>query len=216
MKLVFSFFMAHAASQSIAIVAMLQLRMTLPHLQAAIAVHLMCEPFYSKGQQSLETFSLFAAAIMYHLGIMQKTAGNDSQLSIRSLILLVQFFLNGGILWAFIRFLFKATILETIETKVSSDKEKIQNENVSRERFIHREVIEFHPRARALLPSSLNKPSIESRGVRSRDRIIDAEVPDLWMKHLRLSVNLEMLRDSWQHARGNVRSKSTIYNPRHS
>ena len=80
MKLVFSFFMAHAASQSIAIVAMLQLRMTLPHLQAAIAVHLMCEPFYSKGQQSLETFSLFAAAIMYHLGIMQKTAGNDSQL----------------------------------------------------------------------------------------------------------------------------------------
>ena len=92
MKLVFSFFMAHAASQSIAIVAMLQLRMTLPHLQAAIAVHLMCEPFYSKGQQSLETFSLFAAAIMYHLGIMQKTAGNDS-CNIRSLSLLVQFFL---------------------------------------------------------------------------------------------------------------------------
>ena len=115
MKLVFSFFMAHAASQSIAIVAMLQLRMTLPHLQAAIAVHLMCEPFYSKGQQSLETFSLFAAAIMYHLGIMQKTAGNDSQPSIRSLILLVQFFLNGGILWAFIRFLFKATILVRVQ-----------------------------------------------------------------------------------------------------
>ena len=80
----------------------------------------------------------------------------------------------------------------------------------------YREVIEFHPRARTLLPSSLNKPSIESRSARSRDRIIDAEVPDLWMKHLRLSVNLEMLRDSWQHARGNVRSKNTIYNPRHS
>ena len=109
------FFMAHAASQSIAIIAMLQLRMTLPHLQAAIAVHLMCEPFYSKGQQSLETFSLFAAAIMYHLGIMQKTAGNDSQPSIRSLILLLQFFLNGGILWAFIRFLFKATILVRVQ-----------------------------------------------------------------------------------------------------
>jgi|TARA_B100000768_G_scaffold181565_1_gene205088 hypothetical protein len=73
----------------------------------------MCEPFLSKRQQSLETFSLFATAIMYHLGIMQKAARNDSasQQIIKSFILFLQLLLNGALLWAFFRFLFKDTML---------------------------------------------------------------------------------------------------------
>ena len=69
--------------------------------------------FLSKRQQSLETFSLFATAIMYHLGIMQKAARNDSasQQIIKSFILFLQLLLNGALLWAFFRFLFKDTML---------------------------------------------------------------------------------------------------------
>ena len=28
--------------------------------------------------------------------------------------------------------------------------------------------------------------------------IVDADVPDLWMNHMRLSVNLEMLQTTWR------------------
>jgi len=176
-------------------------------VQVATVLHLMCEPFLSKRQQSLETFSLFATAIMYHLGIMQKAARNDSasQQIIKSFILFLQLLLNGALLWAFFRFLFKDTMLETIKTKVASDKEHIQSENISREKLIQREVIEFHPGARALLQDALTKTGLEQSNRKSRDVIVDAEVPDLWMKHMQLSVNLEMLRDSWHHVKGNKR-----------
>jgi hypothetical protein len=33
---------------------------------------------------------------------------------------------------------------------------------------------------------------------RVRDAVAQAEVPQLWMKHMQLSVNLEMLRNSWR------------------
>ena len=61
--------------------------------------------------------NLFSFCSCHHVSpwYHAENAGNDSQLSIRSLILLVQFFLNGGILWAFIRFLFKATILVRVQ-----------------------------------------------------------------------------------------------------
>jgi len=96
-------------------------------------------------------------------------------------------------------------MLETIKTKVASDKEHIQSENISREKLIQREVIEFHPGARALLQDALTKTGLEQSNSKSRDVIVDAEVPDLWMKHMQLSVNLEMLRDSWHHVKGNKR-----------
>lgn len=97
------------------------------------------------------------------------------------------------------------TSQETIKTKVASDKEHIQSENISREKLIQREVIEFHPGARALLQDALTKTGLEQSNRKSRDVIVDAEVPDLWMKHMQLSVNLEMLRDSWHHVKGNKR-----------
>ena len=30
------------------------------------------------------------------------------------------------------------------------------------------------------------------------DVVAQAEVPDLWMKHVQLSINLEMLRNNWR------------------
>ena len=36
---------------------------------------------------------------------------------------------------------------------------------------------------------------------RLKDMIAETEVPDLWLKHLQLSVNLETLRNTWRGAK---------------
>jgi len=70
--------------------------------QAAIAAHLMCDPFYSSRQQSLETVSLTVTLVAYHVGILLKAGGDNARSDgAQTVFFLLQFTLNAGVLWRF-------------------------------------------------------------------------------------------------------------------
>ena len=86
--------------------------MSLFIIQAAIAAHLMCDPFYSGRQQSLEMLSLTVTLVAYHLGILLKAGGDASQTDgLQFLFSSLQFALNAGVMWRFFSCIFKDMLL---------------------------------------------------------------------------------------------------------
>ena len=86
--------------------------MTFSLSQAAIAAHLMCDPFYSGRQQSLEMLSLTVTLVAYHLGILLKAGGSGSQSDgVQFFFSTLQFALNGGVMWRFFSCIFKDMLL---------------------------------------------------------------------------------------------------------
>lgn len=80
--------------------------------QAAIAAHLMCDPFYSGRQQSLELLSLIVTLVAYHLGILLKGGGDGSRSDgMRIFFSSLQFALNAGVIWRFLSCIFKDMML---------------------------------------------------------------------------------------------------------
>lgn len=80
-------------------------------------------------------------------------------------------------------------------------KEKLEAEDEVRKDVVRDELIALRPQTRALHPrmAEILKTAIDDGRV--RDTIAQSEVPDLWMKHVQLSVNLEMLRNSWRNVK---------------
>ena len=87
---------------------------------------------------------------------------------------------------------------ETIKSKVENAKEKFEAEDEVRKEVVHDELLTMRPQIRALHPRMAADLKSAFDDGRVRDTIAQAEVPDLWMKHVQLSVNLEMLRNSWR------------------
>ena len=86
--------------------------MSLFIIQAAIAAHLMCDPFYSGRQQSLEMLSLTVTLVAYHLGILLKAGGDGSQSDgVQFFFSALQFALNAGVMWRFFSCIFKDMLL---------------------------------------------------------------------------------------------------------
>ena len=209
-----------------------------PFFQGAIAAHLMCDPFYSGRQQSLEILSLTVTLVAYHLGILLKAGGKGSQSDgIQFFFSALQYVLNAGVMWRFFSCIFKDMLLvgypkrfihfkiiatvvvaamfltshelsgvrpslkETIKSKVASAKEKFQVEDDVRKDVVHGELLTMRPQIQALHPRMADELKTAFNTGRLRDTIAQAEVPDLWMKHVQLSVNLEMLRNNWRHVK---------------
>ena len=86
--------------------------MSLFIIQAAIAAHLMCDPFYSGRQQSLEMLSLTVTLVAYHLGILLRAGGDGSQSDgVQLFFSALQFALNAGVIWRFFSCIFKDMLL---------------------------------------------------------------------------------------------------------
>ena len=80
--------------------------------QGAIAVHLICDPYHSNRQQSLEMLSLTVTLVAYHIGIFIKTRGErpDSHI-VDAFLFLLQLLLNATVVWRFFTFIFKDMML---------------------------------------------------------------------------------------------------------
>ena len=87
---------------------------------------------------------------------------------------------------------------------MANAKEKFEVEDEVRKDVVHGELLTMRPQIRALHPRMAEDLKSAFDDGRVRDTIAQAEVPDLWMKHVQLSVNLEMLRNSWR----NVKKKT--------
>lgn len=80
-------------------------------------------------------------------------------------------------------------------------KEKLEAEDEVRKDVVRDELIALRPQTRALHPRMAENLKTAIDDGRLRDTIAQLEVPDLWMKHVQLSVNLEMLRNSWRNVK---------------
>jgi|AntAceMinimDraft_11_1070367.scaffolds.fasta_scaffold64400_2 hypothetical protein len=87
---------------------------------------------------------------------------------------------------------------ETIKSKMANAKDKLGAEDDVRKEVVHDELLTMRPQLRGLNPRMAEDLKIAFDDGRVRDTIARAEAPGLWMKHVQLSVNLEMLRNSWR------------------
>ena len=74
----------------------------------------------------------------------------------------------------------------------------MEAEDDTRQEVVHEELLSARPQFRSLHPRLAGELKTAIDGGRVRNTIAQAEVPDLWMKHVQLNVNLEMLRNNWR------------------
>jgi hypothetical protein len=168
-------------------------------MQAAVGVHLICDPFQSSRQQSLELFSLVVIIFTYHIGILVQTSKHALQSTgFHVFFSVLQFTINAAVVLCFSVFVFKDMMLESITSKVTVERSKVEAEDDTRQEVVHEELLSARPQFRSLHPRLAGELKTAIDGGRVRNTIAQAEVPDLWMKHVQLNVNLEMLRNNWR------------------
>jgi hypothetical protein len=168
-------------------------------MQAAVGIHLICDPFQSSRQQSLELFSLVVIIFTYHIGILVRTSKHALQSTgFHVFFSMLQVTLNAAVVLCFSVFIFKDMILESITSKVTVERSKVEAEDDTRKEVVHEELLSARPQFRSLHPRLAGELKSAIDGGRVRNTIAQAEVPDLWMKHVQLNVNLEMLRNNWR------------------
>ena len=168
-------------------------------MQAAVGIHLICDPYQSSRQQSLESLSLVVVIFTYHIGILVQTSKHALQSAgFQVFFSLLQFTLNAAVVLCFFVFIFKDMILESITSRVTGERSKVEAEDDTRKDVVHEELLTARPQFRSLHPRLAGELKTAIDGGRVRNTIAQAEVPDLWMKHVQLNVNLEMLRNNWR------------------
>ena len=73
---------------------------------------MICDPYHSNRQQSLEMLSLTVTLVAYHIGIFIKTRGErpDSHI-VDAFLFLLQLLLNATVVWRFFTFILKDMML---------------------------------------------------------------------------------------------------------
>ena len=85
-----------------------------------------------------------------------------------------------------------------IQSKVAREKESFELEDTVLKGIIHNELLAMKPQLRSLHPRMAKELKTSITDGKMRDTIAQAEVPNVSMKHVQLSVNLEMLRTNWR------------------
>ena len=95
-----------------------------------------------------------------------------------------------------------------MNSKALGSREAVDAEAKLQRDVVHNELGTLHPQIQTLHPH-MAKGLKSSAGVnRLRATITQSNAPDLWMKHVQLSMNLEMLRNSWQQVKTKSRRLS--------
>ena len=95
-----------------------------------------------------------------------------------------------------------------MNSKVLGSREAVDAEAKLQRDVVHNELGTLHPQIQTLHPH-MAKVLKSSAGVNLlRATITQSNAPDLWMKHVQLSMNLEMLRNSWQQVKTKSRRLS--------
>lgn len=86
--------------------------------QGAIAAHLLCDPFRSSRQQSLELLSLIVTLVGFHIGVLLHAGQHRSNAVVVQILLsLFQFVLNSIVVWHFFSCIFKdMTLVSRVES----------------------------------------------------------------------------------------------------
>lgn len=84
-----------------------------------------------------------------------------------------------------------------MKAKICAAKDKFSTESSTREQLAHREILEIHSQTRSATSGMGVRMECAPDDGQARGIVANADVPDLWMKHMRLSVNLELLRNTW-------------------
>ena len=87
---------------------------------------------------------------------------------------------------------------EAVKSKVAEQRKKFSAEDDTRKLVVNDELVGMRPQIRSLHPRMAQELKRAVDDGRVRDAVAQAEVPDLWMKHVQLSINLEMLRNNWR------------------
>lgn len=87
---------------------------------------------------------------------------------------------------------------EAVKSKVAEQRKKFGAEDDTRKLVVNDELVGMRPQIRSLHPRMAEELKRAVDDGRVCDAVAQAEVPDLWMKHVQLSINLEMLRNNWR------------------
>ena len=87
---------------------------------------------------------------------------------------------------------------EAVKSKVAEQRKKFSAEDDTRKLVVNDELVGMRPQIRSLHPRMAQELKRAVDDGRVCDAVAQAEVPDLWMKHVQLSINLEMLRNNWR------------------
>ena len=109
----------------------------------------------------------------------------------------LQFTINAWVVLCFSVFVFKDMMLESITSRSLSNGRKWKLKTIPDRKWFHEELLSARPQFRSLHPRLAGELKTAIDGGRVRNTIAQAEVPDLWMKHVQLNVNLEMLQNNW-------------------
>jgi len=162
----------------------------------------------SSAQQSLESLTLTVTLVTYHLGVLIKVGENNLPDSVQILFTSFLVVLNAYVIWCFSSCMYRDVMLDLVNSKVLGSREAVDAEAKLQRDVVHNELGTLHPQIQTLHPH-MAKGLKSSAGVnRLRATITQSNAPDLWMKHVQLSMNLEMLRNSWQQVKTKSRRLS--------
>ena len=162
-------------------------------LEASIVMHLIIGPYESRRQHRLEFASLGLLLFTYHAGILYSSDSLDENLG--NILGLALYVFNLAFLAFFARSLYKEMRKESKHEMIKRAKDDFKREDKIRLDFVQNELDNIKtdklPRRAAELKEGFANNSL-------RDTIATSDVPDLRLKHLQLSMNLENIRNQWR------------------
>ena len=162
-------------------------------LEASLVFHLMIGPFESRRQRRLEFASLGLLLFTYHAGVLYSSESLDE--SLRNILGLALYVFNLAFLALFARSLYQEMRKESKHDMIKRAKDDFKREDKIRLDFVQSELDDIRtdklPRRAAELKEGFADNSL-------RDTIATSDVPDLRLKHLQLSMNLENIRNQWR------------------
>ena len=162
-------------------------------LEASLVFHLMVGPFESRRQRRLEFASLGLLLFTFHAGVLYSNESLDG--NVGNILGLALYVFNLAFLALFARSLHQEMRKESKHDMIKRAKDDFKREDKIRLDFVQSELDDIKtdklPRRAAELKEAFADNSL-------RDTIATSDVPDLRLKHLQLSMNLENIRNQWR------------------